>query len=128
MSNLKRLRAAREYQRARNRLQETGHVTEQSRDVRGKVCARAQVRGRELTPTVPKLRPIDSTRIPSAVKSRKCDASRDIYTNVKECTSLDTRYHDGGLMELATIHMLMHRLRNYLKSLPQRRRNMHLPV
>ncbi|KAJ1204803.1 hypothetical protein NDU88_000241 [Pleurodeles waltl] len=49
---------------------------------------------------VPKLRPIDSTRIPSAVKSRKCDAFRDIYTNVKECTSLDTRYHGGGLMEL----------------------------
>ncbi|KAJ1149322.1 hypothetical protein NDU88_002132 [Pleurodeles waltl] len=50
---------------------------------------------------VPRLRPIDSTRIPSAVKSRKCDAFRDTYTNVKECTSLDTRYHGGGLMELA---------------------------
>ncbi|KAJ1152384.1 hypothetical protein NDU88_005159 [Pleurodeles waltl] len=34
--------------------------------------------------TVPRLRPIDSTRIPSAVKSRKCDAFRDTYTNVKE--------------------------------------------
>ncbi|KAJ1147128.1 hypothetical protein NDU88_000015 [Pleurodeles waltl] len=49
---------------------------------------------------VPKLRPIDSTRIPSAVKSRKCDVFRAIYTDVKECTSLDTRYHGGGLMEL----------------------------
>ncbi|KAJ1098885.1 hypothetical protein NDU88_003992 [Pleurodeles waltl] len=49
---------------------------------------------------VPRLRPIDSTRIPSAVKSRKCDAFRDTYTNVKERTSLDTRYHGGGLMEL----------------------------
>ncbi|KAJ1201478.1 hypothetical protein NDU88_005287 [Pleurodeles waltl] len=49
---------------------------------------------------VPKLRPIDSTRIPSAVKSRKCDVSRAIYTDVKEGTSLDTRYHGGGLMEL----------------------------
>ncbi|KAJ1183143.1 hypothetical protein NDU88_008313 [Pleurodeles waltl] len=53
---------------------------------------------------VPKLRPIDSTRIPSAVKSRKCDAFRDIYTNVKECTSLDTRYHGDGLMELQRLH------------------------
>ncbi|KAJ1160153.1 hypothetical protein NDU88_000655 [Pleurodeles waltl] len=44
---------------------------------------------------VPKLQPIDSTRIPSAVKSRKCDAFRDIYTNMKECTSLDTRV-DGN--------------------------------
>ncbi|KAJ1118744.1 hypothetical protein NDU88_006931 [Pleurodeles waltl] len=50
--------------------------------------------------SVPKLRPIDSTRIPSAVKSRKCDVSRAIYTDVKEGTSLDTRYHGGGLMEL----------------------------
>ncbi|KAJ1135699.1 hypothetical protein NDU88_002134 [Pleurodeles waltl] len=49
---------------------------------------------------VPRLRQIDSTRIPSAVKSRKCDAFRDTYTNVKERTSLDTRYHGGGLMEL----------------------------
>ncbi|KAJ1210746.1 hypothetical protein NDU88_006108 [Pleurodeles waltl] len=57
-----------------------------------------------LTPSeVPRLRPIDSTRIPSAVKSRKCDAFRDTYTNVKECTSLDTRYHGGGLMELRFI-------------------------
>ncbi|KAJ1199015.1 hypothetical protein NDU88_002853 [Pleurodeles waltl] len=51
---------------------------------------------------VPRLRPIDSTRIPSAVKSRKCDAFRDTYTNVKERTSLDTRYHGGGLMELTS--------------------------
>ncbi|KAJ1157767.1 hypothetical protein NDU88_010467 [Pleurodeles waltl] len=51
---------------------------------------------------VPRLRPIDSTRIPSAVKSRKCDAFRDTYTNVKERTSLDTRYHGGGLMELVS--------------------------
>ncbi|KAJ1139311.1 hypothetical protein NDU88_005686 [Pleurodeles waltl] len=59
---------------------------------------------------VPKLRPIDSTRIPSAVKSRKCDVSRAIYTDVKEGTSLDTRYHGGGLMELSRVSLARDKL------------------
>ncbi|KAJ1165193.1 hypothetical protein NDU88_005622 [Pleurodeles waltl] len=45
---------------------------------------------------VPKLQPIDSTRIPSAVKSRKCDAFGDIYTNMKEPRERERGVTEGG--------------------------------
>ncbi|KAJ1122447.1 hypothetical protein NDU88_000934 [Pleurodeles waltl] len=48
----------------------------------------------------PKLQPIESSRIPSAVKSRKYDALGDIYTGIGNGSSLDTGYHGGGFMKL----------------------------
>ncbi|XP_069091401.1 transmembrane protein 242 isoform X2 [Pleurodeles waltl] len=48
----------------------------------------------------PKLQPIETSRIPFAVKSRTKDALVDIYTGIGSGSSLDTGYHGGSLMEL----------------------------
>ncbi|KAJ1142869.1 hypothetical protein NDU88_009182 [Pleurodeles waltl] len=50
---------------------------------------------------------IDSTRIPSAVKSRTVDAPGNIYMDVIEGSSLDAGYHGGGFMELTDMQQLV---------------------
>ncbi|XP_069080765.1 vesicle-trafficking protein SEC22a isoform X2 [Pleurodeles waltl] len=56
---------------------------------------------------VPRLQPIDSTRILSAVKSRTVDAPGNIYMDVIGGSSLDAGYHGGGFMELVVFLFIL---------------------